>query len=265
MKREASAAQLIGTCALCKVVVPRHLLTAMESKRVNESTTRSDSSRQAVAPGTHTASSRLSGGVMRVGAASVAFVSLLLAGCATSAPANGATPAPRGSPATAHSATPSAAPVHGSTEAVMPCCTATIPPSWTSPTKVGNGVEGSSDPTGRLYVSWQVVGTAHSCPAEPMAFLSSLTSPAHPAADVISGVDPLTIHGHWITVYVAVPSNSGVRNYQYLNADAVIGAECLDLGGAEYGDASPSNVALLLRILATTAAISSSTQTAGPK
>jgi hypothetical protein len=131
--------------------------------------------------------------------------------------------------------------------------------------KRGNGLEDSSDQTGRLDVSWQVVGTAHACPAEPVAFLSSLTSPTHPSADVISGVDPLAVHGHWVTVYVAVPGNTDVHGYQYLNADAVVGADCVDLGGSEYGNASPTNIELLLRILATTALISNPTQPAGPQ
>lgn len=230
-----------------------------------ESTTQTDGSRQVAPLGTHRANRGPSSRGKRFGVLSLALVGLLLAGCATTSPTVRTNIAPRGSAATAHSAVPSAAPLRGSTEAVLPCCTATIPPGWTNPTKLGNGLEESSDPTGRLYVTWQVVGAAHSCPAEPIAFLSSLTSPTHPSADVISGVDPLAIHGHWVTVYVAVPSNPGVRNYQYLNADAVVGADCVDLGASEYGNASPTNITVLLRILATTASIASSMEPAGAK
>jgi len=232
---------------------------------VRETTSRSAGSRQVLLPKGDNAKGGPSGRVRRFGVSSIAVLGLLLVGCATSAPAMGATNASRGAAATTHSVAPSAAPLRGSTEAVLPCCTATIPPGWSTPTRRGDGIEESSDPTGRLYVSWQVVGTAHSCPAEPIAFLSSLTSPTHPSADVISGVDPLAIHGHWVTVYVTVPSNPDVHNYQYLNADAVVAADCVDLGASEYGDASPINIAVLLRILATTASIASSMQPAGPK
>jgi hypothetical protein len=77
-------------------------------------------------------------------------------------------------------------------------------------------------------------------------------SPTHPSGDVITAVDPITVAGKRVTVYVTTPSAPSLRAYRYANADAVVGASCVDLGAAEYGTASASNLTALLQILATT-------------
>jgi hypothetical protein len=77
-------------------------------------------------------------------------------------------------------------------------------------------------------------------------------SPSHPSGDVITAVDSITVSGKRVTVYVTTPSAPTPRAYEYVNADAVLGASCVDLGAAEYGVASRSNLEALLHILATT-------------
>jgi hypothetical protein len=108
-----------------------------------------------------------------------------------------------------------------------------------------------------LAATWQVIGSARSCPLEPAAMLGSLVSPTQLSGDVITAVDAITVNGKHATVYVTVPSTGVPRGYQYLNADVVVGTMCVDLGGAEYGVANASNVHALLQILATTRPVTS--------
>jgi hypothetical protein len=82
--------------------------------------------------------------------------------------------------------------------------------------------------------------------------LGSLVSPTQPTGDVISAVVSITVISKHVTVYVTVPSTRTPRGYQYLNADVVLGANCVELGGAEYGVADDPNLQMLLEILATT-------------
>jgi hypothetical protein len=119
---------------------------------------------------------------------------------------------------------------------------------------MGDGREASHDSTGTLSVTWQVVGAARSCPVQPTALVDSLTSPTHPSGDVIIGVVGVPLHGRPVTVYVTAPSNQTEHKYQFLSADAVIGAHCVAVGAAAYGSASAANVDTLLAILATTSA-----------
>jgi hypothetical protein len=186
----------------------------------------------------------------------------LLVGCTSNAAStahpttNAATPPP--TPTSQPSSPP--LPVSGHTVTLRTCCTATLPSHWTVPQVVDNTLEGSYDPSGKLYVTWQVVGTAHNCPTEPPALMESLTSPSHMAGEVIAAVEPLTVNGRHIVVFISAPSNATPRGYQYANADAVVGANCVDLGSAEYGVASAANLKTLLQILATTKPLSSPVQ-----
>ncbi|MHB8488855.1 MAG: hypothetical protein ACYDCS_09170 [Candidatus Dormibacteria bacterium] len=136
------------------------------------------------------------------------------------------------------------------------CCTATLPTQWSTPQRAESGLDGSYDPTGRLYVTWQIVGSSHTCPKEPPGLVNSLVSPTHPSGDVIVGVDPLSVNGERVVAYITAPSSSTPRAYQYVNADATFGASCVDLGGAEYGAASTPHLETLLQILATTRSLS---------
>ena len=153
-------------------------------------------------------------------------------------------------------------PVVGNTVALASCCTATLPLRWTTPRIVDSNLLGSYDPTGRLYVSWQVLGGARSCPNQPPAVVESLFSPSHPSGNVIIGVDPFTIQRQHVTLYITAPNAATPRAYEFVNADAVLGANCVDLGGAEYGVASTPNLETLLGILATTKPIVASVQPA---
>lgn len=177
-------------------------------------------------------------------------LAFVLGGCAT-APAHTGTPNPRVGIATVPSSAPT--PLEsGETIAVTGCCTATVPNSWSAPELVSSGLEASYDPTGKLAVTWQVVGTANHCPNQPAALVNSLSSPTHPSGNVIIAVDPIAMHGQLVTVYVTAPSNKTEHDYQFLSADAVMGSHCIAVGGAEYGAASARNLATLLAILATT-------------
>jgi hypothetical protein len=198
-----------------------------------------------------------------VGLALVPLV-VVLSGCASN-PAAG-TPASSAKPSSAPSQLtgPTPTPLLGHSVTLATCCTATLPTHWTAPQLVDNTVVGSYDPTGMLYVTWQVVGPAHKCPKEPPALLDSLRSPSHPSGDVITGVDPLRVDGQHVTAYITAPTSSTPRHYQYVNADVVVGLSCIDLGGAEYGVASTANLETLLQILATTRSITAPVQPSTP-
>jgi hypothetical protein len=191
----------------------------------------------------------------RIGAtrAVTLLLSVVLAGCATSSPSSSTTPgggAQVGSPAPSSATAPTPSPANVVT--VSTCCRATLPATWTAPTLIANGLYGASDSQGTLSTTWQVVGSAHRCPPEPPALLSSLVSPTHPSGDVITAVDSILVDGKHVAAYVTAPSAATPRAYEFVNADAVLGANCVDLGAAEYGVASPSNLQALLQILATT-------------
>jgi hypothetical protein len=149
-----------------------------------------------------------------------------------------------------------ATPLDGRSVALASCCTATIPPHWTSPHPLEEDREGSSDPAGTLAVTWEVMGAARDCPGEPAALVDSLTSPTHPSGDVITALEPLNVAGRHVVAYVTAPSNTALRAYAFVNADAVVGASCVALSGAAYGVASPANLAMILQILASTEPIS---------
>jgi hypothetical protein len=187
----------------------------------------------------------------------------LLAGC-TATPTVTRVPTPT-RPLSSAAPLPAPTPLQGPTVAISGCCTATIPIAWSAVQIVNNGLSGSSDPSGRLNVSWHVVGSSRHCPSEPAALVDSLTSPSHPSGEVITGVNQLMVSGRHATVYITAPTNPAQHHYQYLNADVVIGAECVDLGGAEYGAASAINLRTILQILATTEPIASSVQPAKPR
>jgi len=184
------------------------------------------------------------------GMVSISAVGLMLSGCST-APAHTSTP----TPSLGIISVPAAAPtplLSGASITVAGCCTATVPSTWSAAEPAGGGQEESSDPTGRLTVSWQVVGAARQCPIEPAALVDNLTSPTHPSGDVITGVVGVPMHGRPVTVYVTAPSNPAEHNFQFLSADAVVGSHCIAIGAAEYGAASAANLHTLLAILATT-------------
>lgn len=187
----------------------------------------------------------------------------LLAGC-TATPTVTRAPTPT-LPHSSASPKPVPTQLQGPRVAISGCCTATIPVTWSAVQIVNNGLSGSSDPSGRLNVSWHVVGSSRHCPSEPAALIDSLTSPSHPSGEVITGVNPLMVNGRHATVYITAPTNPAQHHYQYLNADVVIGAECVDLGGAEYGAASALNLRTILQILATTEPIASSVQPPKPR
>ncbi len=190
----------------------------------------------------------------------VLTLAALLAGC-TSTPLHPTTDAATSPPmSTSQSPSASVAPVRGDIVTLRSCCTATLPVHWTVPQVVDNTLEGSYDPSGKLYVTWQVVGPAHRCPTEPPALIESLTSPSHASGEVIAAVEPLTVNGRHVVVYISAPRNATPRGYQYANADAVVGANCVDLGSAEYGVASAANLKTLLQILATTKPLASPIQ-----
>jgi hypothetical protein len=181
------------------------------------------------------------------------LLALVLTGCATSSPSSSSTPSGRtrvGSSAPSSASLPPPSPVKVVT--VSTCCRATLPATWTAPTLIANGLYSASDSQSTLSATWQVVGSARSCPLEPPALLGSLVSPTHPSGDVITAVDSILVNGKRVTVYVTVPSAATPRAYEYVNADAVLGGSCVDLGAAEYGVASPSHLQALLQILATT-------------
>jgi hypothetical protein len=194
------------------------------------------------------------------GAMLVPTLAALLAGCTSYTPHPTTNTAAPSSTATSQSPTAPVAPVSGHQVTLTRCCTATLPAHWTDPQVVNNTLEGSYDPSGKLYVTWQVVGPAKRCPSEPAALMESLTSPSHMSGEVISGVEPLTVNGRHVIVYISAPSNATPRGFQYVNADAVLGANCVDLGSAEYGVASAANLKTLLQILATTKPLSSPIQ-----
>lgn len=172
----------------------------------------------------------------------------LVACSATSKPAGSGTAA---SPtAVALRPTPTPTPLIGVSVTVAGCCTATLPTQWTSPQPVENGEMGSTDPTGRLSVTWQVIGAARGCPEEPPALLDSLTSPTNPSGVTIRAVLPLMVGGHRVALYVTAPSDASEHNVEFLNADAAIGARCYNLGGALNGVASAATVSTLIQILA---------------
>ncbi len=173
--------------------------------------------------------------------------------CATAAPIHGAPSLP---PVSIATPTPVPTPLLGSTITLATCCTAKIPIDWTKPEVVNNGLEGVADPTNRLNVSWQIVGSAKHCPSEPAALVDGLASPTHPSGMVITAVDPLLVMGHTAVVYVTAPSNVTEHHYQFFNSDVVIGGNCVDLSGAEYGNASAANLETLLQIVASTKAFS---------
>jgi len=185
--------------------------------------------------------------------AATLLLTLLLAGCATSSPPASTNPS---AGAQAGSSAPSSAPLSTPSPArvvtVSTCCRATLPAAWDAPKLIANGLYGTSDSQGTLTATWQVVGSAHKCPLEPPALLDSLVSPTHPSGDVITSVDSILVNGKRVTVYVTAPSAGTPRAYEYVNADAVLGASCVDLGAAEDGVASLSNLQALLQILATT-------------
>jgi hypothetical protein len=199
-----------------------------------------------------------------VGLGLVPLLVVLLGGCASNPPVS--TPPNSSEPSSAPSqgSSPTPTPLLGYSVTLATCCRATLPTHWTAPQVVDNTVVGSYDATGKLYVTWQVVGPAHKCPTEPPALLDSLTSPSHPTGDVITAVDPLRVNGQHVTAYISAPSTATPRHYQYINADVVVGASCIDLGGAEYGVASTANLETLLQILATTKSLSSPAQPSTP-
>jgi hypothetical protein len=191
------------------------------------------------------------------GAMLVLTLAAFLAGCTsnTSHPTTN-TGAPS-STATSPSPNAPVASENGHQVTLTTCCTATLPAHWTVPQIVDSTFDGSYDPSGKLRVTWQVVGPANRCPSEPAALMESLTSPSHMSGEVISAVEPLTVNGRHVIVYISAPSDATPRGYQYVNADAVLGANCVDLGSAEYGVASAANLKTLLQILATTKPIAS--------
>jgi hypothetical protein len=180
---------------------------------------------------------------------------MALAGCAAAtgsstpnvSPSNGSQPGTSPPPL---ASAPTAAPANVVT--VSTCCRATLPANWAAPKLVADGLYGASDSKGTLTATWQVVGSARDCPLEPPALTGTLVSPTHPSGDVITAVDSILVNGKRVTVYVTSPSAATPRAYEYANADAVLGANCVDLGAAERGVASPSNLQSLLDILATT-------------
>lgn len=117
-------------------------------------------------------------------------------------------------------------------------------------------VDESYDPTGKLEVSWQVVGTSRNCSVEPPAFVESLASSTHPSGNVITAVDELVVNGMRVAVYVTAPATQGTHGYQYFTADATFGSSCIELGGAEYGVASEANLQAMLGVLGTTHLVS---------
>jgi hypothetical protein len=192
---------------------------------------------------------------LRTGAtlAATLLLTSYLAGCATGGPSPSTTPSQGSQPrSSSPSSTPASTPPPANLVAVSTCCRATLPASWTAPKLIANGLYGASDPEGTLTATWQIVGSERNCPLEPASLTGSLLSPTDPSGDVISAVDSIQVDGKRVTVYVTSPSAATPRAYQYAHADAVLGANCVDLGAAEYGVASPSNLESLLEILATT-------------
>src|ERR1700683_514438 len=131
---------------------------------------------------------RMSSRTVRFAVVVTPVVALLLSGCASATshvthPNASAAPTP-----SSHAALPTPKPTPGRTVALWNCCAATLPARWTAPQAVG-AVDESYDPTGKLEISWQVVGTARRCPVEPPAFIESLASSTHPSGDVITALD----------------------------------------------------------------------------
>lgn len=177
---------------------------------------------------------------------------LFVSGCSSNRPVRSSPPSEPTASLPSQPPVVAPKPVVGIAVTVAPCCAATLPARWTPPQVEDNTLLGSHDPSGKLSVTWQVVGRAGSCPDEPPALLDSLYSPSHPSGDVIIGVDPFSVDGKHVTLYITTPDASTTRAFEFVNADAVIGTDCVDLGGAEYGVASTPNLEMVLGILATT-------------
>jgi hypothetical protein len=182
----------------------------------------------------------------------IPLLALMVTGCTTStgrsANPGGSSPLESFAPSTKLTPTTPQA----NTVAVPACCIATLPTSWATPKLIANGLYGVSDAQGSLAATWQVIGAAHSCPLEPPKLLASLVSPTRPSGDVITAVDSIVVDGRRVTVYVSTPRAPTPRAYQHVSADAVLGARCVELGAAEYGVASASNLQALLHILSST-------------
>lgn len=196
------------------------------------------------------------GAKLRQGMVLAPLLALLATGCSTNQPVSSPSPSVQISTLPLQPPVVAPAPVRGYAVALATCCTATLPDHWTAPQSVDNTHLGSYDPSGRLFVTWQVVGSARTCPNQPPGLVDSLASPSHPSGDVIVGMDPFSVDGQHVTVYITAPRALTPRAYQFIDADAVFGANCVDLGGAEYGVASTANLATLLGILATTMSVS---------
>ena len=60
----------------------------------------------------------------------------------------------------------------------------------------------------------------------------------------------LTINGSIVTAWITAPNNQqGFPDYEYLDADVVVGSQCVDSGGAEYGVASQVNRTVIEQVM----------------
>jgi hypothetical protein len=194
------------------------------------------------------------------GIATIACASLVLAGCnstsaseATQLPSVAAsTSAPTSPPGlVAPTATPAAPPASApaSTAVHVPeCCWADLPAGWTVRGPSDSGLYQASGSDTGLAADFQGVGAATDCPSEPTLVAVELFGPSSQIH--LESKKRLIINGVSVTAWLTAPNDlQTFPRYEYVDADVVVGSNCVDVGGAEYGVANYANLATILRIM----------------